>query len=239
MWESIKEFFTTLGKLGWVLAVDWLAAAWGLVLEFTDVLGPQKYEPWFWAALVSIAVLGPLWAFHEVRVERDKLKSSRAELVPHFKNAEEVDDPGAIYERTGKIGETDHRLGVYNKGPATARDVEAVLLEVWRVDKAGPQVTSHLPRSLLWADHGLGSRNIHCGAEALYQFAYSEITDAYDLVLMGDYWGLEQIPVEPGDSWRYSFRVTAENAEPLFFRITLTCETARLCGRLELDDNAT
>lgn len=83
MWQSLCEYITALGHLGWVVLIGIISGGAGLYL---DISGRVGFPTWLWVVLLAIClVIVPFVAFHKVRVQRDKALAVEQSLVitPH------------------------------------------------------------------------------------------------------------------------------------------------------------
>ena len=82
MWQSFKEYITALGHWGWAVVGDVILSGVG---AYIDISGRGAFPPtWLWILLlVSGLAVAPLFVFHKVRVQRDKLQAEKDSQEPN------------------------------------------------------------------------------------------------------------------------------------------------------------
>jgi hypothetical protein len=84
--DSLLEYFTALGRWGWLVLVDIGAGLTGAILDAT---GKAGFPMWVWLTmLIAAATVAPFVSFHRVRLQRERLRLSYDSLTSSFPNLE-------------------------------------------------------------------------------------------------------------------------------------------------------
>lgn len=120
MCQSLWEYITVFGHLGWVVLIEILS---GITGAYLDISGTSGFPRWLWLTLLGIGLIViPFLAFHKVRKQRDELDIKTAKL--------HLSDPIA-----GRIAEQVFTRMV--DGSGTMLD-----MYFWKVELSNKQVNS-------------------------------------------------------------------------------------------------
>lgn len=118
MWQSLKEYVTSLGRWGWVVIIDFILAGAGAYLDITNA---APIPMWVWITLgLAGLMVAPFIAFHKLRLKRDEI---RTELVS-------IRDAQPLIEVTPEIDNRDiYYLDVHNVGEYAEFEAQVEVLE--------------------------------------------------------------------------------------------------------------
>jgi hypothetical protein len=117
MWQSLKEYVTSLGRWGWVVIIDFILAGTGAYLDITNA-APIPMWVWITLGLVGLMV-APFIAFHKLRCKRDEIRTE----LDDIRNAQ------PLIEVTPKKDNRDIYLDVYNVGEYAEFEAQVEVLE--------------------------------------------------------------------------------------------------------------
>jgi hypothetical protein len=106
MWQSIKEYVTSLGRWAWVVMIDFILAG---ASAYLDISNSAPIPRWVWISLFLVGfIVAPFISFHRLRQERDQIKiqlESIRNAQPLIEVTPEMDNRDIYYLNVHNVGE--------------------------------------------------------------------------------------------------------------------------------------
>jgi hypothetical protein len=149
--QSAKEFFSSLGKWGWIVG-GFLVLT--IITAILPLLGVTQIPVWAWVVTGFITIiLAAFISFHTVRIERDELIERAKPKLMVTKEVESL---------RGKFKEKTIGLEISNIGSDDAISCKGILQMIEFAEDDGHQSLFRWPqpRMLKWADSDSAERTI-------------------------------------------------------------------------------